>query len=110
MVTKLQIGNTYSQLVLRSNLPVDAPDDLEGLEHYCKALAFILGSDLSDMRSSLHGRCFSMGADDDFQEAESLGYALQHAATGILALAEIGVGAACHLKELKAKATPGEAS
>ena len=85
----------------------DAPDDLDGLEHYCKALAFTLTSDLSGMRSRLHGRCFGMGADDDFLEAESMGYALQHTATRILALAQIGVQAACHLKELKAKAKGG---
>ena len=88
----------------------DAPDDLEGLEHYCKALAFTLTSDLSGMRSRLHGKCFGMGADDDFLEAESMGYALQHTATRILALAQIGVQAADHLKELKAKATSEEAS
>ena len=86
-----------------------APDDLEGLEHYCKALAFTLSCDLSGVRSRLHGKCFGMGADDDFLEAESMGYALQHTATRILALAQIGVQAACHLKELKANEKPEEA-
>ena len=88
----------------------DVPDDLEGLEYYCEALAFTLSSDLSGVRNLLHGRCFGMGANDDFQEAESMGYSLQHTATRILALAQIGVEAAHHLKELKASAKQGGAS
>lgn len=86
------------------------PDDLEGFEHYCEALAFIVGDELSGVRNLLYGRDFGMSADDDFQEAESMGYILKHAATRLLALAQIGTQAAHHLKELKAKATPGEAS
>ena len=76
----------------------DPPDDLEGFEHYCEALAFTVGDELSGVRNLLHGRCFGMGADDDFQEAESYGYMLKHAAIRILALAQIGVAAAHHLK------------
>ena len=87
-----------------------APDDLEEFEHYCEALAFTVGDELSGVRNLLHGRCFGMSADDDFMEAESYGYMLKHAGTRILALAQIGVQAAHHLKELKANVKAGEAS
>jgi len=93
-----------------SSGPKDSPDDLEGLEQYCRALAHTLTGDLSGVRSRLYGKCFGMDADDDFTEAESMGYALQHTATRILALAQIGVQAADHLKELKAKAGQGGTS
>ena len=88
----------------------DPPDDLEGFEHYCEALAFTVGDELSVVRNLLHAHDFGMGANDDFTEAESYGYMLKHAAIRILALAQIGVQAADHLKQLKANATPGEAS
>ena len=88
----------------------DAPDDLEGFEHYCEALAFTVGDELSGIRNLLYGRDFGMSADDDFMEADSYGYMLKHAGTRILALTEIGIQAAHHLKELKANAKAGGAS
>ena len=88
----------------------DVPDVLEGLKHYCQALAFTVSGDLIAIRNHLHGRDFAMGSNDDFMEAESLAYSLKHAATRILALAQIGVEAAHHLKQLKANAAAGGAS
>lgn len=80
----------------------DAPNDLEGLEHYCEALAFSVSDDLIAIQSLLD--CdLALSAKADFLYEEARGHSIKNAATRICALAELGSSAAAHIKQLKSQ-------
>ena len=85
-------------------------DDLPALREYRDNLARNITRDLFDTHSFL-GCCErEVHGYDGILQAEGVGYALEHAAERILALAEIGCSVSRKIIELEANEAAGEAS
>ena len=85
-------------------------NDLPALREYRANLARNITRDLFDMHSLL-GCCEKEVHDyQEIMQAEGVGYALEHAAERILALAEIGCTVSREIIELEANEAAGEAS